>query len=576
MKKIRIFFAALCCLLAAGSVWAGDTLSVGQRRRFEYAFLEGVRLRLAEQYSQSYHCFRRCLEINPNSADALVEMANYNLYALGNDSLGMEQLRLAAKQQPQNPYHLEQLVQAYVSHDDYEQAIPVLEQIVTLQPKRLDMLSALTRLYIGRDDSRKALHTLERIELLRGKSLEVSMNKYMLLKNLKKNKQAYAEMEDLRRSMPHDLNIPLVMANLYLEDGKEKKALELMQQVEQESPHYPQLMLAKIDYYERKGLDSLSHALCDSMVFSHNVDTETRLSMLARRMDELKQENDSLASAMTYHRRVVAQFPDPQLYNLSARFLIDNKAPADSINAELRRLLELDPTNLAALSALLMNSLERENMDETEEMCLRGINVKPEELRFSYILGGIYSQRQRYADAVEVLKSGIQRGRENARPDALSDAYAMLGDCYYACEQPQQAFEAYDSALVCNPQNIMCQNNYAYYLSLRGEQLDKAERMSYQTIKAEPLNKTYLDTYAWVLFRNDNPSMAKFYIDRVVSPSATDEEILMDVMLSPDVLRHAADIYAANELSEKSKHYRLLADMKETLLNEQEQEDKTE
>lgn len=97
-----------------------------------------------------------------------------------------------------------------------------------------------------------------------------------------------------------------------------------------------------------------------------------------------------------------------------------------------------------------------------------------------------------------MLKAGIGRAAGETRPEMLSDAYALMGDCYYQMEQHAEAFAAYDSSLVYNPNNVLCLNNYAYFLSLRGERLEKAEQMSYIAIKQEPLNKTYLDTYAWV------------------------------------------------------------------------------
>ena len=64
--------------------------------------------------------------------------------------------------------------------------------------------------------------------------------------------------------------------------------------------------------------------------------------------------------------------------------------------------------------------------------------------------------------------------------------------------------------------NISCLNNYAYYLSERGERLTQAEEMSYKTIKAEPKNATYLDTYAWILFMEGRYSEAKIYIDQAL------------------------------------------------------------
>lgn len=77
------------------------------------------------------------------------------------------------------------------------------------------------------------------------------------------------------------------------------------------------------------------------------------------------------------------------------------------------------------------------------------------------------------------------------------------------------------------------------------------------------MNKTYLDTYAWILFLEENYSMAKFYIDRVVSPSVSDEDLLADPYVSSEVIRHAADIYEANGQGERAGRLRQLAQEKE-------------
>ena len=61
-----------------------------------------------------------------------------------------------------------------------------------------------------------------------------------------------------------------------------------------------------------------------------------------------------------------------------------------------------------------------------------------------------------------------------------------------------------------------CLNNYAYYLSERGERLTKAEEMSFKTIKAEPKNSTYLDTYAWILYMEERYAEAQIYIEQAI------------------------------------------------------------
>ena len=91
-----------------------------------------------------------------------------------------------------------------------------------------------------------------------------------------------------------------------------------------------------------------------------------------------------------------------------------------------------------------------------------------------------------------------------------------MGDILHQKGLAEAAFAAYDSCLVWKGDNISCLNNYAYYLSERGERLTQAEEMSYKTIKAEPKNATYLDTYAWILFMEGRYSEAKIYIDQAL------------------------------------------------------------
>mgnify|MGYP002915472440 FL=1 len=109
-----------------------------------------------------------------------------------------------------------------------------------------------------------------------------------------------------------------------------------------------------------------------------------------------------------------------------------------------------------------------------------------------------------------------------------------MGDFYHTKKMNTEAYAAYDSALVYNSANLGALNNYAYYLSLERRDLDKAEEMSYRTVKSEPKNPTYLDTYAWILFEKGNYAEARLYID---------DAIKNDKDQSDTILEHGGDIY---------------------------------
>ena len=97
--------------------------------------------------------------------------------------------------------------------------------------------------------------------------------------------------------------------------------------------------------------------------------------------------------------------------------------------------------------------------------------------------------------------------------DVAADIYSLLGDIYQKEGRINDTYTAYDSCLVYKPDHVTCLNNYAYFLSEEGKDLKKAEKMSYRAISAEANNPIYLDTYAWILYKQKRYDDAKAYID---------------------------------------------------------------
>ena len=137
-------------------------------------------------------------------------------------------------------------------------------------------------------------------------------------------------------------------------------------------------------------------------------------------------------------------------------------------------------------------------------------------MAFYYYQGIAYFKRDSLDAALSAFKNGIGVIKEDSDPNIVSDFYAVMGDILHQKGLAEEAFAAYDSCLVWKDDNMGCLNNYAYYLSERGERLTKAEEMSFKTIKAEPKNSTYLDTYAWILYMEERYAEAQIYIEQAV------------------------------------------------------------
>lgn len=172
----------------------------------------------------------------------------------------------------------------------------------------------------------------------------------------------------------------------------------------------------------------------------------------------------------------------------------------------------------------------------------------PDEMAFYYFTGLARYYQKDDDGALDAFQRGTSVINSKSNPDIVSDFYAIMGEIYHNKGQNDKAYAAFDSCLQWKPDQVMTLNNYAYFLSVDGKDLKKAEEMSAKTIKTEPKNSTYLDTYAWILYKEGRYTEAKLYIDQALAN-------LSDSAMRADLLEHARDIYCAAGLREQALKY---------------------
>lgn len=520
------------------------TLGVKAQANFDYYYLEAEKCRLAEDYSSALDLYRHCLDINPEAPEALYNIGLLYLY-MRSDSIGTSYIRQACERDTNNPYYLETLAALYLNKRDAESAIPVLEKMASLQSRRSDILSQLASLYSTVGDSDKAIGALNRIELLEGVSPQVTVEKFRLYKEKGQLDSAFVQLQALCEESPHDMNLRVIVGNQYMQAGDTVKALEIYDEVRRQEPANTGLQLAMLDYYRDSEQDERYNKVRDSLLFCPDSPTQLRTIMLQSYISDVQRDS-------TYAPRLVAAFDtllarpqqDAQVLIMKAAYQVYSKQPQEALCQTMRQVLEVEPGNETALRELLQYYAEQNDEKGVEDISRRGLNYHPEEIAYAYYLGMALAEQKKLTDAADVLQQGLRVRTEFVSERLVSNVFGVLGDIYYQQGKETEAFAAYDSALVYMEDNIMCLNNYAYYLSLKGEQLDRAEEMSYRTIRQEPENITYLDTYAWILFMKGDYAHARTYMDKVVDPKLTDEELLSNERLLGNLIEHAGDVYA--------------------------------
>ena len=522
-----------------------DPLSLDQRRKFDYYFLEAVRLKEKDDVDAAFEMYNHCLSIHPESAVILYELGKLYMY-LGQQEKGELFLRKAMMAEPSNYWYKETLAGYYQRKGENVKAIDVIEEMATQFPTRLEPLMALADLYNRTQDYPKVIHTLNRLERIDGKSEQISMEKFRMYLAMDNNEQAFTEIENLAKEYPYEMRYLTILGDVYLQNGKEEEAYATFQKVLKNEPEYTPAMLSMATYYEKTGQDSLYRVQLDTLLLNMKVDSGTKIGIMRQLiMRSERNDRDSTKIIGLFNSMLKQEQENADVAMLAAQYLLSKRMDEEA-KPVLWKVLEIDPENKPARLQLLSFAISKEDLNEVIRICAPAVEYMPDALEFYYYWGLAHYQKEQNDEAMEVFKKGVRQVGPESDKNMASDFYSILGDLYHIKGLNTESYAAYDSALVYRPDNIGALNNYAYYLSVERKHLDKAEEMSYRTVKAEPANSTYLDTYAWILFEKGKYAEARIYIDQAMQNGGDKSSV---------VVEHCGDIYYQNNEYEKALEY---------------------
>lgn len=562
MKQIIVIIGLLSILTACGSsrkslpatqnlpVTEKAPLTYEQRRKYDYYFLEAVRMKQKGEYDAAFELYRHCLDIYPGSAATLYEISQFYM-VLGQEEKSEQALKQAVRSDESNFWYKQTLAAYYQRKRDLPKAIAVYEDMAHQFPSRLEPLMALIELYNQTKSYQEVIKTLNRLEELDGKSEQISMEKFRMYLLMNNQEQAFQEIESLSKEYPYDMRYKTILGDVYLNNGHPQEAYDTYQKILKEEPGYAPALLSMASYYQKTGQDSLYHVQLDTILLNEDVESATKMDIMRQLIVQSEQTTkDSTQIVSLFNEILKRPQQNADLAMLCAQYLITKRMEKESVPV-LHQVLALDPENKPARLQLLSYAIRDNNLDEVIKVASPALEYNPDAMEFYYYLGLAYYQKEDTDKALDVFQKGVKQVNAKSDKAIVSDFYAILGDIYNIKEMKAEAYAAYDSSLVYNPNNIATLNNYAYYLSVERKHLDKAEEMSYRTVKAEPENATYLDTYAWILFEKERYTEARIYIEQALKNGGDSSRVIVE---------HCGDIYYKLGEKEKALEYWKKAD----------------
>ena len=526
-------------------------------RAFNKLFLEAVRQKQREQIDAEFELLDAALRLKPAAPEAVYEMAVLKLsYSTYSDTLaraeGDSLLRRATELAPDNLYYKETLATYLANSAQYREAIRLYEEIADAN-LTYETLANLAWLYKTSGDYAGAIRTLERLERLDGRSEALSMEKFQTYLAMKDDEHAYQALEELCAEYPLDLRYRVLMGDLYDQHGYHERALDIYRDVLTAEPDNSYAQLSLLAYYKAARADSLYLDLLNRVVLNPRTQSGARLeAMRAYAVDNIKARADSTPVLNLFRQALAEPQENRDMAELQAYYMIERKMPADSVMRVMYRILEIEPDYTKARLQILQYMLLQGDMNRVAQICREGELYDPSEITFYYYEGEAHYRSGNNAEAIRVLQRGAERVDENTDPQLASDVLALLGDVLHDSHLTEEAYLAYDRSLEYNPLNLFCLNNYAYFLSVEGRNLEKAEPMSRRTVEVEPQNATYLDTYAWILFKLGRYREAQIYMEEALRYTPETEENASIFDHAGDIFYHAGDKKLAPEYWKKA------------------------
>lgn len=497
-------------------------------REAEATFTDGMKYFILEDYAKALGAFQRVIEIKPDEAMVHYKIAEIYTKGTGPDDMGRAaaSIETALKLDKKNKHFYMLAAKIYEAQNNFPKAEEILETLTRDIDPYGDHLFELAAIYQYDRKPDEAIKTYNRAEAVFGMNEVSSLQKQKIYFDLGKTDQAIAEGEKLMNAFPDEERYVIGISENLAQKGLTKKAIEYLEKYSAGHPEGGASKILLAGLYRDSGREKESRDLIRQAVADPSVDLSSKLIVVQTYTAQIAQnaarkvtDNDLPEFVTALYQQLRRQYPDdPNVYIAGGNLYISLRQKDEAEKAFLSAI-QHGSASFEAWQNLLALEAEGGKFDSLVFHSEQGMEIFPNQAILYYFNGYGHLSTRRYREAASSLERAKKLSSANA--DLLHDINGMLGDAYNGTRDFAKSDQAYEAALAHKPNDPFILNNYSYYLSLRREHLEKAERMSSQVIRDFPDNATYLDTHAWVLYSRDKFKEARKVMEHALTLPGT-------------------------------------------------------
>ncbi|PKD43319.1 tetratricopeptide repeat protein [Rhodohalobacter barkolensis] len=530
-------------VLASGGVSAqtSSDLTAEERAEAMEYFIQGVTDFENEEYESALDNLTAAqLKL---SEDPGINYALSDVYLMmGDFNNASYYAQIAANSEPENRWYQLQLAEIYRQAGRYEAIIDVFDTVLEYHPDDADVLYLKSQAYVEFGELEKSNETLDRLIEIRGSEFELHLRKFQNFNAMQQRDKALEQLEIMRDLNPGNISTLHTISQHYMELGDLESARETLLDAKNRNPRDPQtlILLAEI-FIENEEWENLGETfitlLEDPLLYpTQKMELVRFLYMQHQQRPNEQLLTEQTSEAITAFSRSEPEFGPAQL--IASEFFIQQNNLELALET-LERAAEVTPEEPDVWSQRLQVLFSLGRYNEVIALSEEAMEIASNNAYVHFFTGASYMLTDQYESAAEVLdRATALPAQRNFR----SVIYGTLGDVQQELDEWSSAVDAYNMALRLDPNNHNALNNYAYFLSVRGERLADALEMAEKAISIEPENAAYLDTIGWIHFNLGNYDEAKTYIERAIDTGDAGAEVYEHL---GDVFRELGDMEQA-------------------------------
>ena len=489
---------------------------------FSFYFLEGNKNKNLGDYENAIKNYTRALTIDNTQPSAYYEIASI-LFATGDYSSAETYAEKAVQyDKTANIAYIDMLIYAYEYNNHHEKAVPLYKKLIAKNPNDVENYYELSNVYVKIGKPKDAIKVLDEAEKQFGITDVVSVQKELIYEKMGNLNKSFEEMKRLRDAYPNNLRYKAMLAEAYFQHKKLDLAKTEFAELEKMNIDEGLVYLSLAEYHRAMDAQYFNYFAflekafaCEdeSLTYELKMQILNQLLPIARTDDYIKVQIKRLASI------VERQYPsDVALSALKADIAMMNN-DYKSVQQNLIDIVAEDKASYEIWEHLMSIDYHLQDYENLYVHSKEATELFPNMLMvYQYYVVAAYLKKE-FREVVEAVDYASMISLDNQQ--VMIDLLSMQGDAYHALKEYHKADSVYEYILFKDGDFESVLNNYSYNLAVRGENLAKALEMSTHLVELNPSSPTYLDTHAWVLYKNGKFDEALKYMNDAIAKDAS-------------------------------------------------------